>query len=230
MAVPSEQPAQKTFEQLVAEKMPYYQKRVELFEKYWMREQARVEAAKQANVQIQVVMPDGKIRTAVKGVTTPMDIAKEISASLAKKVVVADVDGAAWDLMRPLRGDCALKLHNFEDAEGKDVSADAPSLLPLLTAIGFSSQPLAIALHNSVCKDKHSSPTVAPPAVALGLSSPWASPIACFATSATVSSKPTVHCCVMMGAFFFWRASCRPSGTAAHTCWARPWSWSLAWT
>ena len=70
-----------------------------------------------------MVLPDGKTKHGIKGVTTPMDIAKEISTSLAKKVVVADVDGAAWDLMRPLEGDCAIKLFSFEDAEGKDVSA-----------------------------------------------------------------------------------------------------------
>ncbi|GFH25676.1 AA_TRNA_LIGASE_II domain-containing protein, partial [Haematococcus lacustris] len=47
-------------------------------------------------------------------------IAKEVSSSLAKKVVVADVDGRPWDLTRPLEGDCALKLFSFEDAEGKE--------------------------------------------------------------------------------------------------------------
>ncbi|KAG2439420.1 hypothetical protein HXX76_004777 [Chlamydomonas incerta] len=104
----------------VEERMPYYKKRVEVFEKFAEREQAKLEAAKAANVAIKVIMPDGKERAAVKGVTTPMDIAKEISASLAKKVVVADVDGHAWDLARPLEGDCSLKLFSFDDAEGKD--------------------------------------------------------------------------------------------------------------
>lgn len=106
----------------VEERMPYYKKRVEVFEKFLEREQAKLEAAKAANVAIKVIMPDGKERAAVQGVTTPMDIAKEISASLAKKVVVADVDGHAWDLARPLEGDCALKLFSFDDTEGKDVS------------------------------------------------------------------------------------------------------------
>eukprot|EP00198_Chlamydomonas_reinhardtii_P006862 XP_001696198.1 threonine-tRNA ligase [Chlamydomonas reinhardtii] len=104
----------------VEERMPYYKKRVEVFEKFLEREQAKLEAAKAANVAIKVIMPDGKERAAVQGVTTPMDIAKEISASLAKKVVVADVDGHAWDLARPLEGDCALKLFSFDDTEGKD--------------------------------------------------------------------------------------------------------------
>jgi threonyl-tRNA synthetase len=116
----------KTPEQLVAEKKPYYEKRIQLFEQFWARQQASVEAAKKENVQISVVLPDGKTKHGLKGVTTPFDIAKEISTSLAKKVVVADVDGSAWDLMRPLEGDCTLKLFSFEDAEGKDVSVRLP--------------------------------------------------------------------------------------------------------
>lgn len=120
-AVAAAPPAAKTFDQMIAEKQPYYQKRISRFEGFHAREVARVEAAKQANEPISVVLPDGKVKAAVKGVTTPMDIAKEISAGLAKKVVVADVDGAPWDLMRPLEGDCAIKLFSFEDAEGRDV-------------------------------------------------------------------------------------------------------------
>jgi hypothetical protein len=108
----------------VAERTPYYKKRIEVFEQFHAREQARVEAARAANEQIKVIMPDGKERAAVKGATTPMDIAKEISASLAKKVVVADVDGQPWDLFRPLEHDCALKLFSFEEAEGRDVSGN----------------------------------------------------------------------------------------------------------
>ncbi|PNG99617.1 Threonine--tRNA ligase, mitochondrial, partial [Tetrabaena socialis] len=110
----------KTPEQQVAEKTPYYKKRIEVFEHFYAREVARIAEAQAAAVGIKVIMPDGKERQAVKGVTTPMDIAKEISAGLAKKAVVADVDGSAWDMLRPLEGDCALKLFSFEDAEGRD--------------------------------------------------------------------------------------------------------------
>eukprot|EP00197_Chlamydomonas_leiostraca_P002015 CAMPEP_0202857222 /NCGR_PEP_ID=MMETSP1391-20130828/251_1 /ASSEMBLY_ACC=CAM_ASM_000867 /TAXON_ID=1034604 /ORGANISM="Chlamydomonas leiostraca, Strain SAG 11-49" /LENGTH=715 /DNA_ID=CAMNT_0049536001 /DNA_START=82 /DNA_END=2229 /DNA_ORIENTATION=+ len=104
----------------VAERKPYYEKRIKLFEQYAERQKAAIEAAKAANVQITITLPDGHSKHGVKGVTTPLDVAKEISASLAKKVVVADVDGRAWDLTRPLEGDCAIKLFNFDDPEGKD--------------------------------------------------------------------------------------------------------------
>ena len=45
----------------------------------------------------------------------------EISKGLAKKVVVAKVDGAVWDLTRPLEGDCALQLLTWDDVDGKEV-------------------------------------------------------------------------------------------------------------
>jgi hypothetical protein len=110
-----------TFPEIVNAKKPYYSKRVELFEQYRARDVAAVEAAKAANVPITVVLPDGAKKSGVKDVTTPLDVANEISKSLAKKVVVAKVDGEVWDLFRPLEGDCSLSLHNFDDPEGKEV-------------------------------------------------------------------------------------------------------------
>ena len=48
---------------------------------------------------------------------------KTSAKAAPKKVVVAKVDGAVWDLTRPLEGDCALQLLSFDDAEGKEVRA-----------------------------------------------------------------------------------------------------------
>lgn len=67
------------------------------------------------------MLPDGSKKAGVKGATTPLDIAREISAGFAKKVVVADVDGAEWDLNRPLTASCALKLFGTGDTEGMHV-------------------------------------------------------------------------------------------------------------
>lgn len=72
-----------------------------------------------------VVLPDGKEVEAVRGVTTPMDIAVGISKGLAKKCIVATVDGKSWDLKRPMGVDgqgerVELKLCTFDDAEGKE--------------------------------------------------------------------------------------------------------------
>ncbi|GAB4814792.1 hypothetical protein N2152v2_001838 [Parachlorella kessleri] len=110
----------KSWEDTVKEKLPYYQKRVELFNQYRARHAAEVEEAKQAAVPIKVILPDGTERAGIKGVTTPLDIANQLSKSLAKKTLVAKVDGHVWDLSRPLPGDCTLQLLGFDDADGKE--------------------------------------------------------------------------------------------------------------
>jgi threonyl-tRNA synthetase len=120
----------------VAEKKPYYQKRISIFEGFAEREKAKVEAAKQANVAITITLPDGGQKPGVKGATTPFDVASSISKSLAKKCVVAEVDGADWDMCRPLEGDCALKLFSFEDAEGREVRFDRFKTCPCRTCSG----------------------------------------------------------------------------------------------
>lgn len=117
----SESTTTKSHADFVKERLPFYQKRIDLFEKYWERQQRQIEAAAAADEKIKVVLPDGNEKEAVKGVTTPMDIAKGIASGLAKKVVVASVDDAGWDINRPLTGDCALKLFSPNDAEGLDV-------------------------------------------------------------------------------------------------------------
>jgi len=128
-----EQP--KSFADIVSEKKPYYQKRVDLFEKYLARDTAAIDAAKQANVPITVVLPDGATKPAIKGVTTPMDIANAISKGLAKQVVVSKVDGDVWDLFRPLEADCALSLHSFDDIEGKEVSCSTAADSNMLSCV-----------------------------------------------------------------------------------------------
>ena len=85
----------------------------------------QVAAAREQSAELQITLPDGSTKAAVKGVTTPLDIANQLSKSLAKKVVVADVDGGKWDLFRPLERDCRMQLFTFDDAKGKDVSISA---------------------------------------------------------------------------------------------------------
>ena len=103
------------------EKAPYYAKRIELFEKYFEREGTKVEEAKTTNEPIKVVMPDGAIKEGVKFVTSPWDIAMGIHKKLAQGSLLAHVDGADWDMRRPLEGDCSLKLFGFDDPEGKEL-------------------------------------------------------------------------------------------------------------
>ena len=67
---------------------------------------------------INVRFPDGAVRNYEKGIT-PMAIAKSISEGLAKKVIAASVDGAVCDASTPLYSNVALKLHTWDDTEGK---------------------------------------------------------------------------------------------------------------
>lgn len=68
---------------------------------------------------IKITFPDGNRREYEAGVS-PMQIAESISAGLAKKVLVAEVDGKSWDLTRSLTNDCALKLYTWDDTAGKE--------------------------------------------------------------------------------------------------------------
>ena len=49
-----------------------------------------------------------------------MEIAKSISEGLARKVLVAEVNGEVWDLSRPIDSDATFKLLTWDDATGKN--------------------------------------------------------------------------------------------------------------
>lgn len=68
---------------------------------------------------IKVTFPDGNIKEFEDGIS-PMKIAESISHGLAKRILVAEVDGQAWDLTRTLTGDCSLKLFSWDDNQGKE--------------------------------------------------------------------------------------------------------------
>jgi threonyl-tRNA synthetase len=69
---------------------------------------------------IDVTFPDGAVRAYEPGVT-PLAIAEGISKGLAKKTVAAKVDGALWDLARPLEGPAKLELVTRDTADGLEV-------------------------------------------------------------------------------------------------------------
>ena len=68
---------------------------------------------------IKISFPDKSVREFQEG-TTGLDIAKSISNSLAKEVVAVSVNGEIWDLTRPIHTDVSVKLHKFDDDEGKN--------------------------------------------------------------------------------------------------------------
>lgn len=67
---------------------------------------------------INIKFPDGAERAYENGIS-PFEIAKSISEGLARKVIAASVDGVVRDLSTPLSADAAIKLHTWDDAEGK---------------------------------------------------------------------------------------------------------------
>jgi len=67
---------------------------------------------------IKITFPDKSIREFNNDVTG-IEIARSISERLAKKVYAISVNGEVWDLTRPINKDASIKLHKWEDAEGK---------------------------------------------------------------------------------------------------------------
>ena len=67
---------------------------------------------------INITLPDGSVRQYNSGVTA-MEIALSISEGLARNVLSATVNGEVWDATRPIINDAAVRLHTWNDREGK---------------------------------------------------------------------------------------------------------------
>ena len=69
-------------------------------------------------MNINISLPDGKVIKVQQG-TCALEIAKTISEGLARNILSASVNNEVWDINRPINQDCSLKLHTFNDIEGK---------------------------------------------------------------------------------------------------------------
>ncbi len=67
---------------------------------------------------IKITFPDQSVREFEAGVTG-FDIAQSISPRLAKEVLSITVNETVMDLTRPITSDASIKLHKWEDEEGK---------------------------------------------------------------------------------------------------------------
>lgn len=67
---------------------------------------------------INITLPDGSIKQ-YENPTTAMEVAKSISEGLARNVLCATVNGEVVELNRAINNDCTLKLHTWNDTEGK---------------------------------------------------------------------------------------------------------------
>ena len=67
---------------------------------------------------IKISFPDNSIREFSEGVTG-YEIAQSISPMLAKDVLSISVNDQLWDINRPINEDASVKLHKWDDDEGK---------------------------------------------------------------------------------------------------------------
>ena len=70
--------------------------------------------------RVRVTLPDGSVREVALG-TTPRAVAESIGAGLARAAVAAKVDGAVWDLDRPIDRDVSLAILTERDPDALDV-------------------------------------------------------------------------------------------------------------
>jgi threonyl-tRNA synthetase len=67
---------------------------------------------------INITFPDGSIKEYKNGISS-IEIAELISPRLSKEVYSATVNGEVIDLTRPINSDATLKLHKWDDEQGK---------------------------------------------------------------------------------------------------------------
>ncbi|MBO6202665.1 MAG: threonine--tRNA ligase [Selenomonas sp.] len=67
---------------------------------------------------LKITLKDGSVREVEAGVSV-LDFVKQVSNSLAKKVLAAKIDGETKDLTTVLKKDCAVEFLTFEEADGR---------------------------------------------------------------------------------------------------------------
>jgi len=67
---------------------------------------------------IKITLPDNSVREFEEAISG-YEIAKDISPRLAKEVLSITVNDEVWDLQRKIENDASIKLHKWDDTEGK---------------------------------------------------------------------------------------------------------------
>ncbi len=67
---------------------------------------------------IKITLPDNSVREFGEAISG-YEIAKDISPRLAKEVLSITVNDEVWDLQRKIENDASIKLHKWDDEEGK---------------------------------------------------------------------------------------------------------------
>ncbi|POW00412.1 hypothetical protein PSTT_13152 [Puccinia striiformis] len=103
----------------------YFDHRLEIWDRLKAKQDEEFKSKPREKIMVQ--LPQGDPKEAVSWETSPLEIARSLSKSLAERIVIAEVTlpGVAkpilWDLERPLESSCSLRLLDFESDEGKRV-------------------------------------------------------------------------------------------------------------
>mgnify|MGYP001127034926 FL=1 len=100
---------------------PFWEPRCALFDELWAKQEEERLSKVAEQIPINVVLPSGNTFAGIAYETTPLDVAKSLSNSLAKKAVVALVNGELWDMTRPLEDNCSLEILDFNSEPGQHV-------------------------------------------------------------------------------------------------------------
>ncbi|KAL4673149.1 hypothetical protein H8959_017083 [Pygathrix nigripes] len=118
--------------------------RLGLFEELWSAQVKRLASIAQKEPRtIKITLPGGQKIDAVAWNTTPYQLARQISSTLADTAVAAQVNGEPYDLERPLETDSDLRFLTFDSPEGKANSSSlwrssgAPETLQRVSGISF---------------------------------------------------------------------------------------------
>ena len=76
---------------------------------------------------VNVTLKDNSVKQYESG-TTVLDIAKSLSAGLARAACAGRINGQVVDLRTPVTEDCTLEICTFDDEDGKKPSGTPPPM------------------------------------------------------------------------------------------------------
>uniref|UniRef100_A0A3Q2DYR6 threonine--tRNA ligase n=1 Tax=Cyprinodon variegatus TaxID=28743 RepID=A0A3Q2DYR6_CYPVA len=100
---------------------PYVPERLSLYEELKKESDALLAKKAAGSKAIIVELSDGRKVPGKSWVTTPYQLACDISQGLADNAVISRVNGELWDLDRPLEQDCSLEILRFDNDDAQAV-------------------------------------------------------------------------------------------------------------
>uniref|UniRef100_A0A672IHG3 threonine--tRNA ligase n=1 Tax=Salarias fasciatus TaxID=181472 RepID=A0A672IHG3_SALFA len=99
----------------------YISQRLSLYDQLKKESDALLAKKAAGSRPISVELPDGRKVAGKAWVTTPYQLACDISQGLADNAVISRVNGELWDLDRPLEQDCSLEILRFDNEDAQAV-------------------------------------------------------------------------------------------------------------